>query len=231
VRTISTAFLAGGWAAGAFAALRRLGIVGVFLLGVADSSFLFFPFGNDLLLISLVASNREGLAWVGYVVAGAAGSVVGVAIVDAIMRRVGEEGLGNFVGEKTLARVRRRIEGHAWIAVFVATLAPPPFPFTAVVMTASALHTPRLPLLAAVFCGRLVRFTIEALLALRFGTRIVAWLESDTVEYAVWGFVAVAAVGTFFSLRKWLRRGRKGSGVRDQGAGPEPESSFLTPGP
>lgn len=205
----------------AFAALRRLGFVGVFLMGIADSSFLFIPLGNDLLLISLVAQHREGLAWVGYVLAAAAGSVVGVAIVDAIMRKVGEEGIENFVGERTLDKIRRRLENRAWVAVFVGTLLPPPFPFTALIMTASALQTPRAKLFAAVFVGRLVRFTIWALLARRFGTQIVGWLESDVVEYAMWGLMVLVVVGTAFTVHKWLR------GRRTWSKGRTPEQSVA----
>jgi membrane protein YqaA with SNARE-associated domain len=182
----------------------RLGALGVFLLGVADSSFLFFPFGNDLLLVSLVASGRGSLAWIGYVLAAAAGSLVGVMIVDAIMRKVGEEGIGYFVKERTVERIRCKLEKRAWVAVFAGTLAPPPFPFTAVVMTASALQTPRCTIFAAVFVGRVLRFTIEALLARRFGKTILVWLDSPAVEYVVWGFLALAAVGTVLSMRKWL---------------------------
>jgi membrane protein YqaA with SNARE-associated domain len=201
---IRTPLAAVGWAASAFAALRRLGALGVFLLGVADSSFLFFPFGNDLLLVSLVASHRGGLAWVGYVLAAAAGSVVGVAIVDVIMRKVGEEGIEYFVKAKTVERLKCKLEKRSWVAVFLGTLAPPPFPFTAVVMTASALQTPRCTLFAAVFLGRLLRFTVEALLARRFGERILVWLDSDVVDYVVWGFIGIAAVGTALSLRKFF---------------------------
>ena len=36
---------------------------GLFLMSALDSSFLVLPFGNDLLLIALVSSNREG--WCG----------------------------------------------------------------------------------------------------------------------------------------------------------------------
>ena len=212
---IRTPLAAAGWASAAFATLRRLGALGVFLLGVADSSFLFVPFGNDLLLVSLVASGRGGLAWVGYVFAAAAGSVVGVAIVDLVMRKVGEEGIGYFVKTKTVERIKCRLERRAWVAVFLGTLAPPPFPFTAVVMTASALQTPRCTILAAVFVGRLVRFTVEALLARRFGKTILVWLDSDAVEYVVWGFLALAAVGTALSLRKWF------SGRRSWRASPQ----------
>ena len=37
-----------------------MGVFGLFLMSALDSSFLVLPFGNDLLLIAFVSSNREG---------------------------------------------------------------------------------------------------------------------------------------------------------------------------
>ena len=83
------------------------------------------------------------------------------------------------------------------------------FPFTAVVMTASALQTPRKAILLAVFFGRLLRFTIEAQLAIYFGYKLLDYLNSDVVEYAMYGFIALAVVGSFITIRKLLQ-GRRG---------------------
>lgn len=203
--------LADGFAGRLFGYFQRLGVVGLFLLGIGDSSFLFFPFGNDLLLIALVTAGEGSWMWVPYVVAAASGSVVGVLIIDVVMRKVGEEGVENFVGEKTVKRLRKKLEHHAARAVFVGTLLPPPFPFTAVVMMASAIQSPRSRILIAVFFGRLLRFTIEALLALWIGRRLISYLNSDAVEYAVYAFVAVAVVGSIFTIRKWMRGRRRWS--------------------
>jgi hypothetical protein len=49
----------------------RMGVFGLFLLSALDSSFLVLPFGNDLLLIALVSSNRGSLVWLVYVVVSA----------------------------------------------------------------------------------------------------------------------------------------------------------------
>src|SRR6185295_4487064 len=75
----------------------RLGIFGLFLMSALDSSFLVLPFGNDLLLIALVSSNRDSLIWIAYVVVSALGSIVGVFFVDLIMRKAGEAGLERFI--------------------------------------------------------------------------------------------------------------------------------------
>jgi membrane protein YqaA with SNARE-associated domain len=192
------------WARAVFAFFRRIGALGLFLLGVFDSSFLFLPFGNDLLLIALVSSEEEPWRWVIYTLAAALGSVVGVALVDLVMRKAGEEGLEKFVGPKSLDRLKGKIEKRGVWAMFFAALLPPPFPFTAAVAAASALQLARREMLTAVFAGRLVRFTAESLLALYFGRRLLRYLRSDYVEYLVYGLIIVAVVGALLSVRKWL---------------------------
>lgn len=184
----------------------RLGIFGLFLLSALDSSFLVLPFGNDLLLIALVSRDRSSLIWIAYVLVSAIGSLVGVFIIDLIMRKAGEKGLEHFVSAKKIEKFKAKIENKAGLSVFVATILPPPFPFTPVVMTASAFQTPRVKLFSAVFFGRLVRCTTEAVLALYFGRKLIAYLNSDVVTYAVYGLIALAAVLSTLSLITWLRR-------------------------
>ena len=184
----------------------RLGIFGLFLMSALDSSFLVLPFGNDLLLIALVSRNRESLIWIAYVIVSAIGSVVGVFFVDLVMRKAGETGLERFVSRKRIDKLKAKLENKGGITVFVATLIPPPFPFTPVVMTASALQSPRGKLLIAVFLGRLVRFGIEAVLALYFGRQLIAFIDSDVVTYIVYALIGIAVILSTLSLLRWLKR-------------------------
>jgi membrane protein YqaA with SNARE-associated domain len=197
--------LVSSWPRTLFSYFRRLGALGLFLLGIADSSFLFLPLSNDLLLIVMVSGKRESWSWVIYTVAAALGSLVGVILVDHVMRKVGQEGLEKFVGAKRLESLKKRIENRGVWAVFFASIMPPPFPFTAVVAAASALQSARSKLLAAVFSGRLIRFTAESLLALYFGRQVLQYLRSDYVEYFVYGFILMALVGSILAVRKWLQ--------------------------
>ena len=184
----------------------RLGIPGLFLMSALDSSFLVLPFGNDLLLIALVSSNRESLIWIAYVLISAAGSLVGVFVVDLLMRKAGEKGLERFVKPKRLERLKQKLENKLGITVFVATIVPPPFPFTPVIMTASALQCSRRKLLGAVFVGRLLRYTAEAILALYFGRQVIAYFNSDVVSYFVYGLIGLAVVLSTLSLLRWFKR-------------------------
>jgi membrane protein YqaA with SNARE-associated domain len=184
----------------------RLGIFGLFLLSALDSSFLVLPFGNDLLLIALVSSGKSSLIWIAYVLVSALGSIAGVYVIDVMMRKAGEKGLEHFLSPQKIEKFKNKIENKAGVSVFVATVLPPPFPFTPVVMTASAFQTPRRTLFAAVFVGRLVRFTIEALLAIYFGRKLIGFIRSDVVTYAVYGLMALGAVLSTLSILTWLRR-------------------------
>ncbi len=184
----------------------RLGIFGLFLMSALDSSFLVLPFGNDLLLIALVSSNRDSFIWIAYVLVSAIGSVIGVFVIDMLMRKAGEKGLERFVSEKKIKKLKSKMENKAGVTVFLATLMPPPFPFTPAVMTASALQTPRKKLLIAVFVGRLLRFGIEAVLALYFGRQLIAWINSDVLAYFVYALVGIAIVLSTLSLIKWFKK-------------------------
>lgn len=189
-----------------FRFFRRLGIFGLLLMSALDSSFLVLPFGNDLLLIALVSSNSEGPIWIAYVLASAIGSVIGVFVIDLLMRKAGETGLERFLSKKRIEQAKKKIENKAFVSVFLATLIPPPFPFTPAVMTASALQCSKTKLLSAVFVGRLVRFGVEAILALYFGRRVIAFINSDVVTYVVYGMIAIAIVLSTLSLMRWLKR-------------------------
>ena len=184
----------------------RLGVFGLFLMSALDSSFLVLPFGNDLLLIALVSSNRESWIWILYVLVSAIGSVLGVFVIDLLMRKAGEKGLERFVSHKKIEKLKSKMENKTEATIFFATLMPPPFPFTPAVMTASALQASRKKLLITVFLGRLLRFGIEAVLALYFGRKLIAYINSDVLAYFVYALVGIAIVLSTLSLIKWFKK-------------------------
>src|SRR5580704_7165834 len=151
--------------------LLKLGVFGPLILGVADSSFLFLPFGNDLLVVILVARNHAQLPF--YVLTAAVGSTLGVLLLDTVCRKGGEEGLKKMMKPRRLEYFKRRMTKQAGIAIGLACLAPPPFPFTLVIASASAFAYPRQRLVGLVLLARAVRFTIIGLLAIRFGPDVL----------------------------------------------------------
>ena len=79
-------------------------------MGIFDSSFLFLPFGNDLLVVTLVARHHEG--WLSYVLAAAVGSTIGVFALALVAQKLGEDGIKKMAGEKRFARLHKMIDKH-----------------------------------------------------------------------------------------------------------------------
>jgi membrane protein YqaA with SNARE-associated domain len=191
---------------GIFQPLLELGLLGLVLLGVADSSFLVLPFGNDLLLVILVARDH-GRA-VEYVPAAALGSLLGVLLVDLFCRKNGEGGLRHVISQKRFDYLKKKISGHAIMAIGVACLAPPPFPFTPVIAAASAFQYPRPKLLGAVFGSRLIRYSLIAMAAIRWGTQILRIARSKEFVWSMIAFSVVCAILSTLSVMKWMRASR-----------------------
>lgn len=183
---------------------RGLGLFGPFLLETLDSSFLYMPLANELLLLALITRDETGWMWMVYALMAAFGSVTGVLLVDLLMRRAGEKGLQKFVKPKWVEWLKSKLEHHAGWVVLVASAMPPPFPFRVVVLTASALQSPRKKLLTAVFAGRLIRFVAEALIIVYFGRRLLAYLNSDVLDYAMYALLTIAVVGSVLTSYKWM---------------------------
>jgi membrane protein YqaA with SNARE-associated domain len=203
----SLLFAAGTWAQSAIEFFGRLGAFGFFLLEALNSSFLYLPLANELLMLSFVRTERGGAVWALYVTMAALGSAAGVMLVDPLMRRAGEAGLARFVKPSRVERLKSRLQRNTGRVVFFVSMLPPPFPFRPVMLTASALQSPRRKMLIGIFCGRLVRFTAEALLALYFGRKLLKYLQSDAFEYVLYAFTAVGVAGSTLMLWKWLGSG------------------------
>ncbi len=187
--------------------LLKLGIFGPLLLGIADSSFLFLPFGNDLLVVVLVARNPARLPFL--ILTAAVGSTLGVLLLDAVCRKGGEEGLKRMMKPRRLEYFKRRMAKGAAVAVALACLAPPPFPFTLVIASASAFAYPRQRLLAWVLVTRAVRFTIVGLLAIRYGRDILRIARTPEATWIMLAFIALCIIGSVFQVMQWIRRSRR----------------------
>lgn len=170
-----------------------------------DSSFLFVPFGNDLLVVALVARNHAG--WPLYMVSAVCGSTLGVFLLDLIARKSGEAGVEKVAGTKRYEYLKRKIGEKGGRAIALASLAPPPFPFTMVIAVNSALSYPRQRLLWTVAAARAVRFTILSLLAIQFGRAILRITNSNGFRWTMIVFTVICIAGSVFSIVKWVRRG------------------------
>jgi membrane protein YqaA with SNARE-associated domain len=187
--------------------LAHLGPWGLLILGILDSSFLFMPLGNDLLVIGLTSQHPKKL-WL-YAPMAALGSVLGCVLLDLIVRKQGEAGLEKLAGRKRMDYLKKKIGERAAVSLALASLAPPPFPFTPIVAAASAFEYPRRKMFGVIAVTRVVRFMLVGLLAVFFGRHIIAIAKSPAFEGVVLGIVALFIIGSVLSVAKWLKRAKK----------------------
>ncbi len=198
-----------------------LGGLGLLLLGTLDSSFLMLPLGNDLLLVALVAAHRQQVFF--YVAMATVGSALGVAFAHLVSSRIGKKAIEGDKKSRTIAYVERKVEKHGGLAIGIAALAPPGFPFTPFIVVPAALQYPRNKMLLIVGGCRLVRFSVEAWLALHYGQRIVKMADAPWVQHAILVLVIVSLAGSVWSIWGWIQKGKtKGGGSKQPAAQPNP---------
>jgi membrane protein YqaA with SNARE-associated domain len=180
------------------------------LLGLAalDVSMLFFlPFAVDAGVIILTARRPD--AGVLYVGMATAGSLIGGAITFWIGRRAGEHGLERFVSARRLDHIKGRVRRSGAIAFALPAMMPPPFPLTPFVLTCGALAVSKTRFFLTLGIVRLVRFAVEATLAVIYGQRILSWMKSDLFQAIVIGFTIVAVVATVAGIWTLIRQSRR----------------------
>lgn len=171
---------------------------GLVLLAALDSSMVFFlPLGIDFVLI-LLAARKPDVFWL-YAILATIGSVLGAAGTFWIGRQVGEHGLSRFVKTSRLKRVQERVGDSAAITVAALAIIPPPFPYTAFVLTSGAARVNPWTFLVTLAGVRALRFLGEGLLAAHYGKGIIGWMKSTTFTVTVGAMAAIAIVGTIVS--------------------------------
>jgi membrane protein YqaA with SNARE-associated domain len=180
--------------------LITFGAFGLFAVALLDSTFVPLPSSADALMILLSTTNPSWMLL--YAFMATAGSAIGCWILYLISRRAGARALNKF-SEKKQRRVKNWIERYDAMAVLVATLLPPPFPFKLFVITAGVFRFSLLRFMIAIVCGRAFRFLLEGYFAVRYG----AQAKEILAKYYPWiGLVLVAAIVAFVLIRRWVRR-------------------------
>ena len=188
--------------------LFHLGYFGPFVLGILDSSFLVLPFGNDLLVVGLIARHHSGFLF--YVISAACGSTVGVILLAKVAQKFGEEGIQKVAGKKQFEKLKKRIGERAGIAVAIGCLAPPPFPFTMVIAASSALGYSLWRVASINFVCRAIRFCVLGVLAIKFGTEILRIAKTPAFIWSMVVFIALCLIASAFSIWHWVHSTRSG---------------------
>jgi len=185
-------------------AVPKLGWFGMFLVAVADSSFVSLPEVSDLLIVT-GAAKEPGIAWE-FVLATALGSMVGCLLLYEVGRRGGEKLAIRFVSEQKLMKAEMLLTRYGAFAIAVPALSPPPMPFKGFVLAAGIFAMPRVQFMATVFFARGLRYVIWALLGASYGDEAIGWVKNlDTwVENHL--LIVIAGIALFIAAFVWWWR-------------------------
>jgi membrane protein YqaA with SNARE-associated domain len=180
--------------------LITFGAFGLFAVALLDSTFVPLPSSADALMIVLSTAHPSWMLL--YAFMATAGSAVGCWILYLVSRRAGARALNRF-SERKQQRVKHLIERYDMIAVLVATLLPPPFPFKLFVVTAGVFRFSLVRFMIAIVAGRAFRFLLEGYFAVRYGAEAKVILA----KYYPWiGLGLVAAIVLFVIVKRLVKR-------------------------
>lgn len=186
---------------------------GIIVLAALDSTLFFsLPFGIDTAVIILAAQLRT-FAWIVPLLA-TGGSLAGAWLTFWMGTKIGEKGLERYVTPKRLKRVRVKVQTSGAAALAMLDLIPPPFPFTPFVLAAGALEVKTSTFFVTLGVCRVLRFGLEAALAVVYGRSILSWLDNDLFHDIVAAAVFVAVTLTTLSVIKIVRTSGRPKGRR-----------------
>src|SRR5689334_19018177 len=186
--------------------LVTFGPFGLFAISLIDSAGLPLPSGPDAVMILLSAKNHALVPL--YAIAASAGSTIGCTIMYWVARRAGLIALKKIKPERR-ARVENLLGRYDILAIMVTAILPPPFPFKPFVLSAGVFKLKLPRFVIAVFAGRMVRFTIEGLLAITFQER-----AGDVIKQHGWKLLVVVLVTATLIVVINILRSRRARSLR-----------------
>ena len=162
----------------------HLGVVGLFLVSIVDSSFVPLPIPGvtDIMLIVYAAAHENVFL---LVAVATAGSALGGLISHAVGQAGGMAFLVKHVPAKILALATRWMEEHAILSVSLPAILPPPMPLSPFVLVAGAVKMSRKKFMWAFTLSRLVRHALAVWLGVVYGRQVLRLWSHFTSKWGV----------------------------------------------
>lgn len=185
-----------------WALLKPLGIWGVFAIAALDGAAFGLPV--DVAVGGYVSQNHG--RWLLYALMASAGSAIGSLVVYAIGYAGGEELLRKRVSPARFEKLHAAFDEHPFWSLMFPAMLPPPTPFKIFALGAAVAEMSIGHFLLAIFAGRMVRFTVLAILVVEFGPGVVHTLRIFFSHHFHWILLAAG-----IALAAWLvlRRRRR----------------------
>lgn len=203
--------------------VAHLGTPGLFAVSALDASIipLAIPGSTDLLLLWLISHGGNPWAAVAWAVGG---SLLGAYTTWHLGKKGGEAALDRYVPQRLQKRVRRWVQDHPLLAVFLPAVLPPPIPLWPFLLAAGALGASLRRFLTAFGAGRTARYALVGWLAVHYGRHVIRLWSRTLDKYSapiLWTFGIVSVLSITYGIFK-LRQ-KRGSATAPA-ASPEPAS-------
>ena len=180
--------------------IAQLGGVGLIPLGLLDASVVPIPGSMDVLTIVLAA--RDSKLWFYYAGMATLGSVIGALVTFRLARKGGKETLKRKISAARAERIIEIFSRWGFWSIAIAALLPPPVPMVPFVIAAGATQYSTEKFLVALTLARMIRYSLLALLAARYGRQIISLIAHPAHPslYVAFGVAVVAGVIAFVVL-------------------------------
>ena len=177
-----------------------LGAPGLFLVAIADSSFLSLPEVVDILLIWMVTQHKSRMLL--YASSATLGSIAGCLLLYALGRK-GDQFIARRFSAARVERALGAFRRFGLLAVLIPSLLPPPMPFKIFVLLAGAAGITTGRFVVAIAVGRGIRYFGEGLLAVWYGDQAMQFLQANgrTVSLSLAALLA-ASLGGYLLWQK-----------------------------
>jgi membrane protein YqaA with SNARE-associated domain len=177
--------------------IYALGGLGFIPLGLLDNSVIPLPGSMDILTIFLSARKQQ--LWFYYASMATIGSVIGGFVTYRLARKGGKETLVRRFPAHKLKRAYDIFSRWGFGAIALPALLPPPLPMVPFLLAAGTMQYPVKKFIFALTLGRMVRYTLLAFLAARYGRQILAFIAQHSYPalFIIMSLLATAAAALF----------------------------------
>ena len=196
------------------AILKPLGFWGAGGISLLDAAAI--PVPMDLIIAGYVWADKKHFFL--YVLVAAIGSALGGLVPFLLGRAGGELFLMKRIDRARYEQLLNRFEKQEFLAMLVPSILPPPTPWKLFVFAAGVFEMKTSNFMLSVFVGRVIRYTITAILTIYYGPEIVniagrlATRHRIALSAAVIALLGLMCYWVWRTM--WKRRGKKdGPGV------------------
>jgi membrane protein YqaA with SNARE-associated domain len=179
--------------------VATMGGGGLFVATFLDSSVLTLPFIADALVIDLSIQRRARMPY--YCAMAALGSLAGCIWIYLLAKKGGE---AYFHRHRGAHKVKGWVQRNAFLSVFIPGILPPPFPFKVFVIAEGVFQVPLKTFVLALLLGRALRYSVEGILAVKYGDAVLLYLIAHKIGFAV---SIVAILVALYAVGRLLFRG------------------------